>query len=344
MIGQKVDKAGDIMTGKLTLPQTSAFGINVKNTIGDNSLAIGDGKTGIKYSEGGALDVFAKGILVLRFMQGKVHSQKEMQIGEAHYSTTGDIFGSQWGNKWLSTYLEDRLSQVSSHTHEWRDIKNVPTASTSRQGIVQLSSSTNSTSELMAATAKAVKEVYDLANGKQPKDATLSALAGLVTGDNKLPYFTGTDTAALTTLSAVGRAIIGKSTVIDVLNYLGLGEGSVLPVGVPVPWPSEIPPTGWLKCNGADFSPIQYPELAKVYPKNKLPDLRGEFIRGWDNGRGVDSGRTILSQQYGNTPVETYEYPVGTGYSVNIRAVGIDDGVKETRPRNISFLYIVRAK
>ncbi|EGI3998063.1 tail fiber protein [Escherichia coli] len=344
MIGQKVDKAGDIMTGKLTLPQTSAFGINVKNTIGDNSLAIGDGNTGIKYSEGGVLDVFAKGILVLRFMQGKVHSQKEMQIGEAHYSTTGDIFGSQWGNKWLSTYLEDRLSLVSSHTHEWRDIKNVPTASTSRQGIVQLSSSTNSTSELMAATAKAVKEVYDLANGKQPKDATLSALAGLVTGDNKLPYFTGTDTAALTTLSAVGRAIIGKSTVIDVLNYLGLGEGSVLPVGVPVPWPSEIPPTGWLKCNGADFSPIQYPELAKVYPKNKLPDLRGEFIRGWDNGRGVDSGRTILSQQYGNTPVETYEYPVGTGYSVDIRAVGIDDSNKETRPRNISFLYIVRAK
>ena len=67
---------------------------------------------------------------------------------------------------------------------------------------------------------------------------------------------------------------------------VGLGEGSALPVGVPVPWPSATPPTGWLKCNGAAFSAEEYPELAKVYPTNKLPDLRGEFIRGWDDGMG----------------------------------------------------------
>ncbi|WP_250666652.1 phage tail protein [Escherichia coli] len=65
---------------------------------------------------------------------------------------------------------------------------------------------------------------------------------------------------------------------------VGLGEGSALPVGVPVPWPSATPPTGWLKCNGAAFSAEEYPELAKAYPTNKLPDLRGEFIRGWDDG------------------------------------------------------------
>ena len=78
---------------------------------------------------------------------------------------------------------------------------------------------------------------------------------------------------------------------------VGLGEGSALPVGVPVPWPSATPPTGWLKCNGAAFSAEEYPELAKAYPTNKLPDLRGEFIRGWDDGRGVDTGRAILSSQ-----------------------------------------------
>ncbi|CTU37236.1 tail fiber protein [Escherichia coli] len=55
---------------------------------------------------------------------------------------------------------------------------------------------------------------------------------------------------------------------------VGLGEGSALPVGVPVPWPSATPPTGWLKCNGAAFSAEEYPELAKAYPTNKLPDLR----------------------------------------------------------------------
>ena len=78
---------------------------------------------------------------------------------------------------------------------------------------------------------------------------------------------------------------------------VGLGEGSALPVGVPVPWPSATPPTGWLKCNGAPFSAEEYPKLAKAYPKLKLPDLRGEFIRGWDDGRGVDSARLLLSSQ-----------------------------------------------
>ncbi|WP_249967478.1 phage tail protein [Escherichia coli] len=52
-----------------------------------------------------------------------------------------------------------------------------------------------------------------------------------------------------------------------------------------------------MKCNGAAFSSEKYPNLAKVYPTLKLPDLRGEFIRGWDDGRGVDAGRALLNWQ-----------------------------------------------
>ncbi|EBV0094742.1 gp53-like domain-containing protein [Salmonella sp. NW1059] len=58
----------------------------------------------------------------------------------------------------------------------------------------------------------------------QALDATLTALAGLATGANKLPYFTGTDTAAQTDLTSVGRDIIGKNTIADILTYLGLVE------------------------------------------------------------------------------------------------------------------------
>ena len=103
--------------------------------------------------------------------------------------------------------------------------------------------------------------------GNDPNFATtmLNALAGKQPLDNTLTNLSGKDVAGL-------------------LAYLGLGEGSALPVGVPVPWPSATPPTGWLKCNGAAFSAEEYPELAKAYPANKLPDLRGEFIRGWDDG------------------------------------------------------------
>ncbi len=276
----------------------------------------------------------------------------------------------------------------SSHTHPWNQITGVPTASLTAKGITQLSSATNSTSEVLAATPKAVKAAYDLANGKQAADATLTALAALATAADKLPYFTGVDRAALTALTSVGRAILGKTSTQGVLDYLGLGEGSALPVGVPVPWPSATPPTGWLKCNGAAFSAEEYPELAKAYPTNKLPDLRGEFIRGWDDGRGVDSGRTLLTNQEHAVISHNHGIPTKVGSVTNIpygieqvisdetifssaKTVGVDywsnservftytsggrNGaesvsspdasslIKETRPRNLAFAYIVRA-
>ncbi len=146
-----------------------------------------------------------------------------------------------------------------SHTHPWSQITGVPAASLTAKGTVQLSSAINSTSEILAATPKAVKAAYDLANGKQPADATLTALAGLATAADRLPYFTGADRAELATLTAIGRAIIAKGSIKDVLNYLGLGEGSALPVGVPVPWPTATPPAGWLKCDGRAFTKEQYP-------------------------------------------------------------------------------------
>ncbi|MWE00434.1 tail fiber protein [Escherichia coli] len=264
----------------------------------------------------------------------------------------------------------------SSHTHPWNQITGVPTASltakgitqlssatnstsevlaatpkavkaaydlangkytaqdatTAQKGIVQLSSATNSTSEVLAATPKAVKAAYDLANGKQAADATLTALAALATAADKLPYFTGVDRAALTALTSVGRAILGKTSIQSVLDYLGLGEGSALPVGVPIPWPSATPPTGWLKCNGAAFSSEKYPNLAKVYPTLKLPDLRGEFIRGWDDGRGVDAGRALLNWQP-HTILDHAHYMelwTGDGLAAGSAREGVNPGILAT--------------
>lgn len=182
--------------------------------------------------------------------------------------------------------------------------------------------------------------------------------------------------------------IKSDGTVQTALENLGLGEGSALPIGVPVPWPSATPPTGWLKCNGAAFSAEEYPELAKAYPTNKLPDLRGEFIRGWDDGRGVDSGRTLLTNQEHAVISHNHGIPTKVGSVTNIpygieqvisdetifssaKTVGVDywsnservftyttggrNGaesvsspdasslIKETRPRNLAFAYIVRA-
>ncbi len=225
-----------------------------------------------------------------------------------------------------------------SHTHPWSQITGVPAASLTAKGTVQLSSAINSTSEILAATPKAVKAAYDLANGKQPADATLTALAGLATAADRLPYFTGADRAALATLTAIGRAIIAKGSIKDVLNYLGLGEGSALPVGVPVPWPTATPPAGWLKCDGRSFTKEQYPVLARAYPTLRLPDLRGEFIRGWDDGRGVDTRRSLLSGQaatFIRTALQDYYgYDLNTNVKVGIAFATADSVITVGNPAN----------
>ncbi|NZD28924.1 phage tail protein, partial [Escherichia coli] len=86
---------------------------------------------------------------------------------------------------------------------------------------------------------------------------------------------------------------------------VGLGEGAPA-IGVPFFWPSAAMPNtvidSWssmvfLKFNGAKFSASDYPVLAKVFPSLVLPEARGDFIRIWDDGRGADGGRELLSWQ-----------------------------------------------
>ncbi|EFC5409279.1 phage tail protein [Escherichia coli] len=188
-------------------------------------------------------------------------------------------------------YVDDKIAE-----HE--QSRRHPDASLTAKGFTQLSSATNSMSETLAATPKAVKTVMDETNkkaplnspaltgtpttptarqgtnntqiantafvmaaiaalvdsspdalntlnelaaalgndpnfattmtnalaGKQPKDATLTALAGLATAADRFPYFTGNDVASLATLTKVGRDILAKSTVAAVIEYLGLQE------------------------------------------------------------------------------------------------------------------------
>ncbi|HBN2007065.1 TPA: tail fiber protein, partial [Escherichia coli] len=143
----------------------------------------------------------------------------------------------------------------------------------------------------------------------------------------------------------------GAAAISTALTNLGLGEGSALPVGVPVPWPSATPPTGWLKCNGAPFTASEYPKLAQAYPSLKLPDLRGEFIRGWDDGRGIDASRSIMSQQKGSlmsisvsantnddriTVIHVYNPP--RDYDALISGVGMDSMAGYNKAFDISSL------
>lgn len=90
----------------------------------------------------------------------------------------------------------------------------------------------------------------------------------------------------------------------SILDYID----TVCPVGMRLDWPSLVLPDNaglgvkYLRLNGASFNKALYPKLALVYPSGMLPDMRGDTLRGYDDGRGVDQGRALLSEQLDSAP------------------------------------------
>lgn len=261
----------------------------------------------------------------------------------------------------LKVYVDDLMAKhtAASDPHTQYAPKASPTF-TGTPKAPTAAAGNNSTQ--LATTAFVQVAIAALVDSSPGALDTLNELAKALGND---PNFATTMTNALAgkmDKSANGADIADISAF---LNNLGLGAGSALPVGVPVPWPLATAPAGWLKCNGAAFTAAQYPKLAQAYPGLKLPDLRGVFIRGWDDGRGLDSGRAILSYAadklrkhthallFGNgdggeTPAvhESYRKGSATVYFAYSGSSGVylsDEGQNETAPCNVAFNYIVRA-
>lgn len=145
------------------------------------------------------------------------------------------------------------------------------------------------------------------------------------------------------------------------------------PIGSVLAYPIDDVPVHCLECNGAVISRATYPELFAVIGETygagdgsttfKIPDLRGEFIRGWDNTRGIDGSRAIGTAQVDtfkshrhrfewnltetvNTSPNNYFRAPNTGYvsdSINqaaLMTIGLE-GTTETRPRNVAMMYCI---
>lgn len=134
------------------------------------------------------------------------------------------------------------------------------------------------------------------------------------------------------------------------------------PIGTIIAFYGSVAPYGYLPCSGQTVSSSTFPSLVTFLggtTSATLPDLRGEFLRGWDNGRGIDIGRAIATFQaeaIKQTPITSATQFVtgGTGTSANITTGGgqyiltnpgsvtVGSG-PETRPRNVSVLFCIKA-
>ncbi|MFL7396899.1 phage tail protein [Escherichia coli] len=222
----------------------------------------------------------------------------------------------------------------------------------------------------IATTAFVQAAITALINGAP---ATLDTLKEIAAAINNDPKFSTTINNALSGKQPLDETLthLSGKDVAGLLAYLGLGEGAPA-IGVPFFWPSAAMPNtvidSWssmvfLKFNGAKFSASDYPVLAKVFPSLVLPEARGDFIRIWDDGRGADSGRALLSWQAA-TALSQFggNYPEGSGHAIadydgisahqpgfsrfQYTSNSVGDGVNfiAVRPRNIAFNFLVRAK
>lgn len=128
---------------------------------------------------------------------------------------------------------------------------------------------------------------------------------------------------------------------------LGLNrDQATAPTGAVYLMATSTVPAGYLKCNGAAVSRTAYRTLFGLIGTSygagdgsttfNLPDLRGEFVRGWDDGRGVDAGRAIGSFQDTETVGHSHNPGAGAGTSGTTNITGL------TRPRNRAMMYVIK--
>ena len=196
-----------------------------------------------------------------------------------------NIQAKQLANR--TKYLKDQVDGINQDRTDY-----APKASPAFTGVPTAPTADSGTNNTQIATTAFVKTAIAALVGSAPEALdTLEELAQALAGDANL--------------KATLLAEIGKKA--NATDFNALYD---LFIGIPIPYPLSTVPAGCLAMNGQRFDTHRYPKLAQKYPSGQLPDFRGEFIRGWDNGRGVDAGRDLLSWQYGSLLVQEANYPV----------------------------------
>lgn len=163
---------------------------------------------------------------------------------------------------------------------------------------------------------------------------------------------------------AIANGGTGATTLAAAQTALGISSGT--PTGAVMPFAMSAAPSGWLECNGSAVSRSTYATLFAAISTTygagdgsttfNLPDLRGEFIRGWDHARGVDSGRGIGTNQ--TEMIGPHNHTASVPYSTSNQAwsgggsnffgngpstlTTNNNSGTENRPRNVALMYCIK--
>jgi microcystin-dependent protein len=255
-----------------------------------------------------------------------------------------------------------------------RTINNTRLATTAHVHSVVDNSASLLTTAYQNYTTNAVSVLSSSVNGLLALKASLASPALTGTPRSTTPAVNDDSDRIATTAYTVDVLAALKATIDGTLSGINdlINQTRPVPTASVFYLASLIVPNGYLECNGSTVSRATYaslwqalgsPNTGNGFDTFTLPDLRGEFIRGWDHGRGIDISRAILSNQTADLAAHTHQYndtyysehwgsgegpQVGSGrtdydnYDYNKTRTTASSGGTETRPRNVALMPIIK--
>ena len=313
---------------------------------------IGDTDTGFYFPAANSVSLVCGGVSVLAATTAGVTFPLGVTFA-GNQTVTGNLTVN--GNTTIGNAGTDTLSVAAVGTFTGNQTFNGTATFTSTVTVPDASFTNAKLATVATATIKgrvtAATGVVEDLTGAQATTILSAVVGDSGSGGTKglVPAPAAGDTAAARFLSAAGTF------------------AAAVPVGSVTMYSANTVPSGWLECNGGAVSRTTYAGLFAVIgtwfgagdgsTTFTLPDLRGEFVRAWDNGRGVDPARAFGSAQAGaiEAHVHSVQPPAasddtasgltttGTGGAETITPYNTGStGGSETRPRNIALMFIIK--
>ena len=265
----------------------------------------------------------------------QVGTNKDPATEAAYWALAFDNYGS----------ADTVQSNLTTHITNYGTLASLSNAATARSNLgVYSTGQVDSALALKALLAGSSSQLFSAANGTTGYEVVnfqQLATKAPVAGNSAQEFAVATATT--------GNSAVNKTQADSLIaSAVAVPMAALIPSGGVILWPTASVPTGFLELNGQ--STTGYPNLIAIYGAT-LPDMRGEFVRGWDNSRGVDTGRGILTTQADE--LKSHKHAIGGSFNTStggggslFAAGGAFDtdytGGTETRPRNIAWMFIVK--